>query len=149
MTRISVRVSCLAVAVTLAASTAAAGPQPLVAPKVQTGTVELAGFCDESYPVDKEDGGVIAECTVTRDFRIGDVTCAKDSRPQTYDDRSLRSCAVKGVLKAGGLECRDAVYFYPDGTIQTCQLVKPVKHLGTRCKTRIEFNTDGGFRECS
>jgi len=130
------------------ADQSASGPQPLRAPKVRTGTVDLAGHCDENYAVDVEDGGIIAECTVTSDFQVGDVTCAKDSRPQTYDDRSLRSCAVKGVLAAGGLECRDAVYFYPDGTLQTCQLVKPVRHLGKPCKTRVEFNTDGGFREC-
>ncbi len=133
---------------TAAATASASGPQPLRAPRVRTGTVELAGHCDEAYAVDVEDGGVIAECTVRDDFSVGDVTCAKDSRPQTYDDRSLRSCAVKGVLAAGGLECRDAVYFYPDGTIQTCQLAKPVRHLGKRCETRVEFNTDGGFREC-
>ncbi len=123
-------------------------PTALTAPKVRTGKVELSGACDDSYPIDMVDGGIISECTVILDLQIGEVTCAGNSRPQTYDDRSLRSCAVKGVLVAGGLECHHAVYFYPDGTIHTCQLKRPVRHLGKTCKTSVEFNTDGTFREC-
>ncbi len=123
-------------------------PTALTAPKVRTGKVEFTGRCDDAYAVDVADGGIITECTVTADVQVGEVTCAKDSRPQTYDDRSLRSCAIQGVLAAGGLECHQAVYFYPDGTIHTCQLKRPVRHLGKICKTRVEFNTDGAFREC-
>jgi hypothetical protein len=130
------------------AASSANGPQALTAPKVGTGKVDLSGRCDDAYAVDVEDGGIITECTLGAAFKVGDVTCAKDSRPQTYDDRSLRSCVIEGVLAAGGLECHQAVYFYPDGAIQTCQLKRPVQHLGKTCKTKVEFNTDGAFREC-
>jgi hypothetical protein len=120
----------------------------LRAPKVKTGKVDLTGKCLDNYPIDKGADGKISACAIRDDLVVGDVTCAKSSRPYLFEDGTLKNCGVKDVLKAGPLQCRDGVTFDQTGQIQECFLRAPVEVAGRTCKLRIAFAPDGSVKTC-
>jgi hypothetical protein len=120
----------------------------LRAPKVKTGKADLTGKCLDNYPIEKGPDGRITACAIREEMVVGDVTCAKDSRPYLFEDGTLKNCGVKDVLKAGALQCRNGVTFDKTGQIQDCFLKVPVEHAGQTCKLRVSFGADGGVKKC-